>query len=119
MENKTFYFGRENKCFQITCYFKDYKSCTSNSHFYRHYKPFKRNTKNFLWKCKFPKIKQETLCKNYVGGLKSIDIFSKIVSLQCSWIQKLYDKNFHKWKIIALNYLIRNYEKNSFFILTY
>jgi len=62
--------------------------------------------KNFLWKNKTPKIKHETLRKNYEqGGLKSVNIFSKIVSLQCSWVQKLFDKNFHEWKVIPL-YLI-------------
>ena len=55
--------------------------------------------KNFLWKSKYPKIKQEILRKNYEsGGLKSVNLFSKTVSLQCSWIQKLNDKNFHEWK---------------------
>ena len=59
--------------------------------------------KSFLWNNKCPKIKYETLCKNYDrGGLKSVNINSKIVSLQCSWMQKLYDKNFHEWKIIPL-----------------
>ena len=38
-------------------------------------------------------------------GLKNVDIKSKIKSLQCSWVKKLYDDNFHEWKIIPL-YLI-------------
>ena len=43
------------------------------------------------------------LCNDYEnGGLKSVDIFSKIVSLQCSWIKRLDDENFHPWKIIPL-----------------
>ena len=47
----------------------------------------------FIWKNKNPKIKHTTLCNNYDnGGLKNIDISSKIISLQCSWIKKLYDK---------------------------
>ena len=32
---------------------------------------------------------------------------SKIISLQCSWIKKLYDESFHEWKIIPLT-LIRS-----------
>ena len=40
--------------------------------------------------------KHDKLCNDYEnGGLKSVDIFSKIVSLQCSWIKRLDDENFH------------------------
>ena len=40
--------------------------------------------------------KHDNLCNDYEnGGLKSVDIFSKIVSLQCSWIKRLDDENFH------------------------
>ena len=50
-----------------------------------------------------PKIKHSTLCNNYQdGGLKNVNIESKIISLQCSWIKRLYDKNMHNWKIIPL-----------------
>ena len=56
----------------------------------------------------------ETLCKNYEQvGLKSVNIFSKIVSLQSSWIQKLYDNRFHEWKIVPLN-LLNRYLGNNF-----
>ena len=34
------------------------------------------------------------------GGLKNIDINSKIASLQCSWVKRLHDDKFHEWKII-------------------
>ena len=40
------------------------------------------------------------------GGLKSVDINLKVISLQCFWVKKLYDENFHEWKIIPLH-LIR------------
>ena len=61
----------------------------------------------FIWKGKNPKIKNSTLCNDYeYGGLKNVDIFSKVVSLQCSWIKRLFDNNFHQWKVIPL-YLIR------------
>ena len=63
----------------------------------------------FIWKGKNPKIKNSTLCNDYeYGGLKNVDIFSKVVSLQCSWIKRLFDNNFHQWKLIPL-YLIRQY----------
>ena len=47
-------------------------------------------TLDFLWGKN--KIKHDTLCNH--GGLKSEDIFSKIVSLQCSWIRRLCNENF-------------------------
>ena len=63
--------------------------------------------KEFLRDSSKPKIKHETLCNNYEnGGLKCVDIGSKIISLQCSWIKKLYEENFHEWKVI-LTYLIK------------
>ena len=40
----------------------------------------------FIWKRKTPNIKIIILCNDYDnGGLKNVDVFSKIVSLQCSW----------------------------------
>ena len=51
--------------------------------------------KDFIWNRKHPKIKH-TLCNTYEnGGLKSVDISSKLSSLQCSWIKKLYDTTTH------------------------
>ena len=50
----------------------------------------------FIWKGKNPKIESSTLCNGYeYGGLRNVDIFSKVVSLQCSWIKRLFDNNFH------------------------
>ena len=57
--------------------------------------------KYFLWNNSTPKIRHETTCKN--SGLKNLDISYKIVSLQCSWIRRLYDNNFRKWKLIPLH----------------
>ena len=38
----------------------------------------------FMWKGKNPKIKNSTLCNDCeYGDLKNVDIFSKVVSLQC------------------------------------
>ena len=67
----------------------------------------------FIWKGENPKIKNSTLCNGYeYGGLKNV-IFSKVVSLQCSWIKRLFDNNFHQWKLIPL-YLIRQYLGKNF-----
>ena len=41
--------------------------------------------KEFLWNGKRPKIKDQNICSNYeMGGLKNVDIKSRIKSLQCS-----------------------------------
>ena len=47
------------------------------------------------------------------GGLKNINILNKIISLQCSWIRRLYDNSFHEWKLIPL-FLIKNSFGSSF-----
>ena len=60
--------------------------------------------KAFIWNNLTPKIKYETLCNSFEeGGLKYVDIVSKIESLQCLWIKRLYDDKFHKWKLIPLH----------------
>ena len=64
---------------------------------------------DFIWKGNYPKIKNITLFNDYEHGrLKNVDIFSKIVRLQCSWIKRLFDNNLHQWKLIPF-YLIRQY----------
>ena len=66
--------------------------------------------KSFLWKDSTPKIRNETTCKYYKdGGLKNVDISYKIVSLQCSWIRKLYDNNFHECKLIPLHLIAMSF----------
>lgn len=70
--------------------------------------------KKFIWNNLTPKVKHETLRMDYKnGGLKNVDIRMKIASLQCSWIKRLYDNNFHTWKIIP-NYLISKTFGNMF-----
>ena len=67
-------------------------------------KELEKIQKSFLWKDSTPKIRHETTCKDYKdGGLKNVDISYKIVSLQCSWIRRLYDNNFHERKLIPLH----------------
>ena len=64
--------------------------------------------KDFLWSSRTVKIKNDTLCNDFQdGGLKNVDIGTKIVSLQCAWIRRLYDQSFHDWKVIPLK-LINN-----------
>ena len=61
-----------------------------------------RIQKTFLWPSK-PKIKNGTLCSDFKhGGLKNVNINKKIISLQCSWMRRLYNDSFHEWKVIPL-----------------
>ena len=46
------------------------------------------------------------------GGLKDLDIFYKIISLQCSWIRRLFDDNFHHWKVIPLISIKKKFGEN-------
>ena len=70
--------------------------------------------KTFIWHSSRPKISHKTLCNNFEkGGLKHVDLSSKIISLKYSWLRKLCDKNFHKWKIIP-SHFINKYSGKSF-----
>ena len=44
---------------------------------------------------------------------KHVDISSKSINLQCSWLQKFLDENFHEWKIIP-SHLINKYFTKSY-----
>ena len=60
--------------------------------------------KKFLWQNSRPKIKHKTLSNTFeTGGLKNVDINLKVISLQCSWIKKVYDEGFHERKVITLH----------------
>ena len=70
--------------------------------------------KEFIWNGSNPKIKHSTLCNKYEnGGLKNVDILSKVISLQCSWVKRLCDNSSHSWKIIP-SHLINTYLGKSF-----
>ena len=61
--------------------------------------------KRFIWPST-PKIKNETISFDFKhGGLKNVHINKKIASLQCSWIERLYDDSFYEWKLtpVTLN----------------
>ena len=53
--------------------------------------------KSFFWNHKKPKTKEKATINNFEkGGLKGLEILSKITSMQCSWVTKLFDTNFHE-----------------------
>ena len=43
------------------------------------------------------------------GGLKNVDVFFKIISLQCSWFRQLFDNSFHQWKVIPLFFINKTF----------
>ena len=68
-----------------------------------------RIQKTFLWPSK-QKIKNETLCSDFKhGGLKNVNIQKKTISLQCSWVRRLYDDSFHEWKVIPLKLIKQSF----------
>ena len=68
----------------------------------------------FIWKEKNLKIENITLCNDYeYVGLKNVNIFSKVVSLQCSCKKRLSNNDFYQWKIIPL-YFIHQYLGKNF-----
>ena len=72
--------------------------------------------KQFIWKNGNPKLKYATLCNEYEqGGLKNADIFSKIISLQCSLVKRLYGDSFHAWKVMPLLLIKNHLGKNIVF----
>ena len=65
-----------------------------------------QNSKDFIWRGKRPKIKHSTSIGNFEnGGLKDIDIESKLKALKLSWIKRLLDRNFHPRKTLAAKLL--------------
>ena len=75
-----------------------------------------KTQKNFIWNSLNHKIKNLTINNNYEnGGLKNVNIAAKISSLQSSWIKKLFDENFHDWKIIPLHIIHKSLGKKFVF----
>ena len=65
------------------------------------------------------KNSHNTLSSNFENGrLKHVGISLKNISLQCSWLRKLCDENFHEWKIIP-SQLINKYFGKSFKFYAY
>ena len=71
--------------------------------------------KNFFWQGKKAKIKHSTLCNGFEkGGIKNVDLRNKIKSMQCSRVKRLFEDDFHNWKIIPLfligKHLVKNFK---------
>ena len=69
--------------------------------------------KNFIWQEKKAKIKHSTLCNGYeMDGVKNADLRNKITSMQFSWVKRLFEDDFHDWKIIPLFVICKYLGKN-------
>ena len=70
--------------------------------------------KNLIWNEKNSRIKHSILSNSYKdSGFESCDIFAKVISLQCSWIKRLFvEKLFHEWEINPIYLIKTNFCKN-------
>ena len=65
-----------------------------------------RMQRQFLWNSSNVNIKHETICNDFQnGGLKKVNITSKISSFQCFWVKKLCNQNSHDWKLIPMHFI--------------
>ena len=68
--------------------------------------------KTLFGKAKRQKL-NSTLCNGYEnGGLKNVDLRNKITSIQCSWVKRLFEDDFHDWKVIPLFLIGKHLGKN-------
>ena len=37
-----------------------------------------------------------------MGRIKNVDLRNKITSMQCSWVKRFFEDDFHNWKVIPL-----------------
>ena len=82
METEKSNTGGQNNYFQNFSFIKNYFLGLSFSNSKSDYRRITTNRKRFFWNSSSPKIKHETICKDFqYGGLKNIDIKSKKISL--------------------------------------
>ena len=67
--------------------------------------------KTFLWYSSKPKTNHKTQCNTF----EDVDVKSKIISLQCSWVKKLYDGNNRDRKVIPLYFINKYFGKHFHF----
>ena len=57
--------------------------------------------KDFIWNKSRAKIKHCSIIADYKeGGYGDVDISSKLLAMNISWIKRFLDDNFHPWKIL-------------------
>ena len=69
--------------------------------------------KKFIWQEKKAKVKHSALCNGYeMGGIKNVELRNKIASMQSTWVKRLFEDDFHDWKIIPLFFMGKQLGKN-------
>ena len=75
-----------------------------------------KTQRSFIWNWLNSKVNNSTINNNYKnGGLRNVNIAAKISSLQSSWIKKLFNENFHDWKILPLHIIHKSLGKKIVF----
>ena len=75
-----------------------------------------KTQKHFMCNGLNSKVNNSTINNNYKnGGLRNVNIAAKISSLQSSWIKKLFNENFHDWKIVPLHVIHKSLGKKIVF----
>ena len=46
------------------------------------------------------KLNEELFAMILNGDLKNVELRNKITSMQCSWIKRLVEDEFHYWKVM-------------------
>ena len=46
------------------------------------------------------------------GDIKNVDLRNKTTSIQCSWVKRLFEDDFHEWKVITLFLIGKHLRKN-------
>ena len=47
-----------------------------------------------------------------MGRIKNVDLRNKITSMQCSWVKRFFEDDFHDWKVIPLFLIGKHLGKN-------
>ena len=47
-----------------------------------------------------------------MGVIKNVDLRNKAISMQCSWGKRLFEDDFHDWKILPLFLIDKHLGKN-------
>ena len=68
---------------------------------------------NFIWKNTPAKIKRKTpKIDHKQGGLKCAHVIFEIISLQCSWLKRIFGDSFQGWKVMPFFYIKKAFGNN-------
>ena len=47
-----------------------------------------------------------------MGDLKNFNLRNETTSIQCSWVKRLFEDDFHDWKVIPLFLIGKHFDNN-------